>query len=47
MESKDRAFALLSVLYPFVDTQNNKFHIDHVFPKSRFFVAATTPGRRV
>lgn len=36
VESKDRAFALLSVLYPFVDTQNNKFHIDHVFPKSRF-----------
>ena len=36
VESKDRVFALLSVLYPFVDTQNNKFHIDHVFPKSRF-----------
>ncbi len=36
VESKDRAFALLSVLYPFVDIQNNKFHIDHVFPKSRF-----------
>ena len=36
VESKDRAFALLSVLYPFVDTKNNKFHIDHVFPKSRF-----------
>ena len=36
VESKDRTFALLSVLYPFVDTQNNKFHIDHVFPKSRF-----------
>ena len=36
VESKDRAFGLLSVLYPFVDTQNNKFHIDHVFPKSRF-----------
>ena len=36
VESQDRAFALLSVLYPFVDTQNNKFHIDHVFPKSRF-----------
>ena len=36
VESKDRAFALLSVLYPFVDLQNNKFHIDHMFPKSRF-----------
>ena len=36
VESKDRVFALLSMLYPFVDTQNNKFHIDHVFPKSRF-----------
>ena len=36
VESKDRSFALLSLLYPFVDLQNNKFHIDHVFPKSRF-----------
>ena len=36
VESKDRTFALLSVLYPFIDTQNNKFHIDHIFPKSRF-----------
>lgn len=36
VESKDRAFALLSTLYPFVDTQHNQFHIDHVFPKSRF-----------
>lgn len=36
VESKDRAFALLSLLYPFVDVQNNRFHIDHVFPKSRF-----------
>ena len=35
-ESKDRAFALLSTLYPFVDTQHNQFHIDHIFPKSRF-----------
>ena len=35
-ESKDRAFALLSVLYPFVDTRNHKFHIDHILPKSRF-----------
>ncbi len=36
VESKDRTFALLSVLYPFVDLQGNRFHIDHVFPKSRF-----------
>ncbi len=36
VESKDRTFALLSVLYPFVDVQSNRFHIDHVFPKSRF-----------
>jgi len=35
-ESKDRAFALLSTLYPFVDTQHTKFHIDHIFPQSRF-----------
>ena len=36
VESKDRTFALLSTLYPFVDTQHTQFHIDHVFPKSRF-----------
>ncbi len=36
VESKKRTFALLAVLYPFVDVQRNKFHIDHVFPKSRF-----------
>ena len=36
VESKDRTFTLLSLLYPFVDLQNNKFHIDHVFPRSRF-----------
>ncbi len=36
VESNDRTFLLLSLLYPFVDLQNNKFHIDHVFPKSRF-----------
>ena len=28
-------FALLSLLFPFVDLRN-QFHIDHVFPKSRF-----------
>jgi hypothetical protein len=30
-----RVFAVLSVLYPGVDTRN-EFHIDHVFPKSIF-----------
>lgn len=36
VESKDRTFALLSLVFPFVDLQNSRFHIDHVFPKSRF-----------
>ena len=31
-----RLFALLTLLYPFVDVTNHHFHIDHVFPKSRF-----------
>jgi hypothetical protein len=30
-----RLFALLALLFPFVDLRNN-FHIDHVFPISRF-----------
>ena len=30
-----RMFALLSLLFPFVDLRNN-FHVDHVFPISRF-----------
>ncbi len=30
-----RLFALLSLLFPFVDL-HNQFHIDHVFPISRF-----------
>lgn len=30
-----RLFALLALLFPFVDTRNH-FHIDHVFPKSLF-----------
>lgn len=33
--SDKRAFALLSLLYDFVDLRNN-FHIDHVYPMSRF-----------
>lgn len=37
-----RMFALLSLLYPFVDLRNN-FHMDHVFPISRF---ATSRLRR-
>jgi len=37
VESRDRSFAPLSLLYPFADTQNNKFHIDHVFPRARFW----------
>ena len=31
-----RVFALLAVLTPFIDFQHHQFHIDHVFPKSRF-----------
>ena len=30
-----RTFALLALLYPFVDLKN-VFHVDHVFPQSRF-----------
>ena len=37
VESKQRTFTLLALLYPFVNLQSNKFHIDHVFPKSRFY----------
>jgi hypothetical protein len=39
MEYGDRRmFALLSLLYPFVDLRN-QFHMDHVFPISRFSAA--------
>lgn len=31
-----RLFALLTLLYPFVDVANHHFHIDHVFPHSLF-----------
>jgi len=31
-----RLFALLTLLFPFVDVTNHDFHIDHVFPQSRF-----------
>jgi hypothetical protein len=33
-----RVFSLLTLLYPFVDLRND-FHIDHVFPRSRFTAA--------
>ena len=38
--SDRRVFALLALLSPFIDLQHHQFHIDHVFPKSRF-----TPAR--
>lgn len=38
--SDRRTFALLTLLSPFIDCRTHQFHIDHVFPKSRF-----TPGR--
>ena len=31
-----RTFALLALISPFIDVQHHHFHIDHVFPKSRF-----------
>ena len=31
-----RIFALLSLLSSFIDVQHHHFHIDHIFPKSRF-----------
>ena len=34
--SDRRVFALLALLSPFIDFQHHQFHIDHVFPKSRF-----------
>lgn len=37
-------FGLLTLLFPFVDTGTNHFHIDHIFPKSSFH---TTSLRRV
>jgi len=36
-----RSFLLLSVLFPHVDL-NNQFHVDHVFPISRFSLAKLT-----
>ena len=34
--SDRRVFGLLALLSPFIDLRNHHFHIDHVFPKSRF-----------
>ena len=31
-----RTFGLLALLSPFIDLQRNQFHIDHIFPRSRF-----------
>ena len=36
--SDRRIFALLSMLFNFIDFKHHHFHIDHVFPKSRFTV---------
>lgn len=37
MEISDRrTFSLMTLLFPFVDVHSHHFHIDHVFPKSRF-----------
>ncbi|MYA17633.1 MAG: DUF262 domain-containing protein [Gammaproteobacteria bacterium] len=36
VESNDRTFALLSLLYPLHNFRTDRFDIDHVFPKSRF-----------
>lgn len=36
-----RTFALLSLLFPFVDLRN-EFHVDHVYPQSRFRPSALT-----
>lgn len=31
-----RVFALLALLFPFINLRTHHFHLDHVFPKSRF-----------
>ena len=35
-----RAYSVLALLYDFVDVENHRFHVDHVFPRARL-----TPGR--
>ena len=37
--SDRRTFSLLTLLFPLVDVHRHHFHIDHVFPRSRFTVA--------
>ena len=37
--SDRRVFALLALLSPSIDVRTNNFHIDHIFPKSRFTTA--------
>ena len=34
--SDRRVFALLTLLSPSIDLRTHQFHIDHIFPKSRF-----------
>ena len=34
--SDRRTFSLMTLLFPFVNVHSHHFHIDHVFPKSRF-----------
>ena len=46
-----RLFSLLTLLFPFVDVAHHHFHVDHVFPRSRFTDAklkkAGVPEERV
>lgn len=37
-------FGLLTLLFPFIDTSANHFHIDHVFPKALFNAGALRRG---
>ncbi len=34
--SDSRVFAVLSLIFSFIDFKNNTFHIDHIFPRSHF-----------
>ena len=36
IENSHRSLSLLSLLYPFVQMEGIKYHIDHIFPKSKF-----------
>ena len=35
-QDRFRAFALLSLIFPFIDLANNYFHVDHIFPQAIF-----------